>query len=101
MKLRSASPVAYTRDDGESPAKGAQQTPLRRSSSLKSSVSVGTTGSNLTGGGKKRVEPMFNLAVHSVMHHTVVTDAATDAKVAKVRVGQQLESVLANFECSS
>jgi hypothetical protein len=32
---------------------------------------------------------MFNLAVHSVMHHTVVTDAATDAKVAKVRVGQR------------
>jgi len=27
---------------------------------------------------------MFNLAVHNVMQPTVVTDAATDTKVAKV-----------------
>jgi len=32
----------------------------------------------------KRIEPMFNLAVHNVMQPTVVTDAATDTKVAKV-----------------
>lgn len=32
----------------------------------------------------KRIEPMFNLAVHNVVHPTVVTDAATDVKVAKV-----------------
>lgn len=64
---------------------------LARSTSLKSSVSAvsgvsnkstGTTGSAMTTG--KRIEPMFNLAVHNVMQPTVVTDAATDTKVAKV-----------------
>lgn len=54
----------------------------RRSSSLKSSLSSNTTSTS--GAAKKRVEPMFNLAVHNVMQPTVVTDAATDAKVAKV-----------------
>ena len=41
------------------------------------------SGTSATGGGK-RIEPMFNLAVHNVMQPTVVTDAATDTKVAKV-----------------
>ncbi|KAK8846708.1 hypothetical protein IAR55_005795 [Kwoniella newhampshirensis] len=56
---------------------------LRRSTSLRSSISTSTnaTGSSTASG--KRIEPMFNLAVHNVMHPTVVTDAATDAKVAK------------------
>ncbi|ORY25330.1 hypothetical protein BCR39DRAFT_289452 [Naematelia encephala] len=67
---------------------------LQRAVSLKSSVSqrsasVSTLASNDTagsfgGGTRKRVEPMFNLAVHNVMHPTTVTDAATDFKVAKV-----------------
>jgi hypothetical protein len=35
-------------------------------------------------GNAKRIQPMFNLSVHNVMTPTVVTDAGTDAKVAKV-----------------
>ncbi len=61
---------------------------LRRSSSMKSSdlrrSSSASTSSTSGGGQKKRVEPMFNLTVHNVMQNTVVNDAATDVKVAKV-----------------
>lgn len=45
-----------------------------------SSATSSTTG----GMSGKRIEPMFNLAVHNVVHPTIVTDAATDVKVAKV-----------------
>jgi hypothetical protein len=71
-------------------------TRLKRSGSLKSEASsigtaaTGATGSTFSVGAgasgssaRKRVEPMFNLAVHNMMP-TVVTDAATDVKVAKV-----------------
>ena len=61
---------------------------LTRSLSSKSSVSTrsssASTASSVGTGSKKRVEPMFNLTVHNVMHSTMVTDAATDVKVAKV-----------------
>jgi len=66
------------------------RTDLRRSSSLRSSASAQSTStstaSSLGGGQKKRVEPMFNLTVHNLMQPTIVSDAATDAKVAKVRL---------------
>jgi hypothetical protein len=84
---RSESPVAIT-DEPSSATLGAD---LARSTSLKSSVSgvsgisaksTGTSASGTSSG--KRIEPMFNLAVHNVMQPTVVTDAATDTKVAKV-----------------
>ena len=39
---------------------------------------------------------MFNLSVHNVMHASMVTDAATDAKVAKVSHIESPESRLAN-----
>ncbi len=55
---------------------------MKSSGSLDSSSA--STASGFGGGQKRRVEPMFNLAVHSVMQSTIVTDAATDAKVAKV-----------------
>ncbi|RXK42125.1 hypothetical protein M231_00482 [Tremella mesenterica] len=56
---------------------------LKRSSSLKSSLSgKSSAGSTLSGVSVKRVEPLFNLTVH-VMQPTVVTDGATEAKVAK------------------
>lgn len=42
------------------------------------------TSSTASGMSGKRIEPMFNLTVHNVVHSTVVTDAATDVKVAKV-----------------
>ncbi|WVO23808.1 uncharacterized protein IAS62_005165 [Cryptococcus decagattii] len=55
---------------------------IKRSSSIRSGMSSATrsTASGMSG---KRIEPMFNLAVHNVVHSTVVTDAATDVKVAK------------------
>jgi hypothetical protein len=73
---------------------------LTRSTSLKSSVSgvsgvsgksIGTASVMSSG---KRIEPMFNLAVHNVMQPTVVTDAATDTKVAKVSPTVTYRSVL-------
>jgi len=83
---RSESPARMS--DEPSPATlGAD---LTRSTSLKSSVSgisAKSTGTNLSASvmsSGKRIEPMFNLAVHNVMQPTVVTDAATDTKVAKV-----------------
>lgn len=59
---------------------------LARTMSLKSSVSAisSRSGTGSAMGVGKRIEPMFNLAVHNVMQPTVVTDAATDTKVAKV-----------------
>lgn len=50
------------------------------------STAAGGLGSSAGAGGSstKRIEPLFNLAVHNVMQPTVVTDASTDAKVAKV-----------------
>lgn len=60
-----------------------EEVSVKRSSSIRSGMSNATssTGSGMSG---KRIEPMFNLAVHNVVHPTVVTDAATDVKVAKV-----------------
>jgi len=71
---------------------------LTRSTSLKSSVS-GVSGVSGKSAGSvmstgKRIEPMFNLAVHNVMQPTVVTDAATDTKVAKVSPTVKHGSVL-------
>lgn len=86
---RSDSP-AHMSDEPSSATLGAN---LTRSTSLKSSVSgvsgisTKSTGTNLSASimsSGKRIEPMFNLAVHNVMQPTVVTDAATDTKVAKV-----------------
>ena len=58
---------------------------LTRILSTKSSASTQSSSASSVGtGSKKRVEPMFNLTVHNVMHSTMVTDAATDVKVAKV-----------------
>ncbi|WVQ82829.1 hypothetical protein IAT38_004961 [Cryptococcus sp. DSM 104549] len=56
----------------------------RRSGSASSTWSFATTASG-AGGAEKRIEPMFNLSVHNVVQSTVVTDAVTDAKVAKFR----------------
>lgn len=56
--------------------------PLSRQTSRKSSTS--TTLSAISTASGKRIEPMFNLQVHNVVHPTIVTDAATDVKVAKV-----------------
>jgi hypothetical protein len=58
--------------------------PLKRSSSRKSSLSTRSSATGSSYAGSKRIEPMFNLQVHNVMQPTVVTDAATDVKVAKV-----------------
>lgn len=81
---RSESPT-HMSDEPSSATLGAD---LTRSTSLKSSVSAvsgvsGKSASSAMSSGK-RIEPMFNLAVHNVMQPTVVTDAATDTKVAKV-----------------
>ncbi|ODN75333.1 hypothetical protein L202_06509 [Cryptococcus amylolentus CBS 6039] len=65
-----------------SPSSEAGGVSLKRSQSVKSSMSTATS-STTSGASGKRIEPMFNLAVHSVVHPTVVTDAATDVKVAK------------------
>ena len=86
--VRSDSPTQISGDEAarSTTPLGAE---LKRSTSLKSSVSAisngsaARTGTSTTGSGK-RIEPMFNLAVHNVMQPTVVTDAATDTKVAKV-----------------
>ncbi|WWC87179.1 uncharacterized protein L201_002065 [Kwoniella dendrophila CBS 6074] len=56
---------------------------LRRSSSIRSSISTSTAATGSSSASGKRIEPMFNLAVHNVMQPTVVTDASTDVKVAK------------------
>ncbi|WWD22017.1 hypothetical protein CI109_106505 [Kwoniella shandongensis] len=58
-------------------------TGLKRSNSLRSSISTSTSATGSSTASGKRIEPMFNLAVHNVMQPTVVTDAATDVKVAK------------------
>jgi len=82
---RCDSPTRLSSDDNDVEPEATTGSALRRSSSLKSSLSSATSGTSSTSGGsRKRVEPMFNLAVHNVMQPTVVTDAATDAKVAKV-----------------
>lgn len=61
---------------------------LTRSISLKSSVSGTSSKSAVSSGssvgGGRRIVPLYNLSVHNVMHATVVTDAGTDARVAKV-----------------
>jgi hypothetical protein len=61
---------------------------LTRSNSLKSTVSGSSSKSGLSSGssvgGGRRIVPLYNLSVHNVMHATVVTDAGTDARVAKV-----------------
>jgi hypothetical protein len=91
---RSDSP-AHMSDEPSSATLGAD---LTRSTSLKSSVS-GVSGVSGKSAGSvmssgKRIEPMFNLAVHNVMQPTVVTDAATDTKVAKVSPTLKYGSVL-------
>ena len=78
---RSDSPDPVVEADATTPGRKDLGSGLRRTSSLRSSVSSAASGSL---GARKRVEPMFNLAVHNVVHSTVVTDAATDVKVAKV-----------------
>lgn len=91
---RSDSPTQLSGD--ENAASGLD---LKRTSSLKSSVSGissrsgGASSTGSTMGGGKRIEPMFNLAVHNVMQPTVVTDAATDTKVAKVSLPVMVQSV--------
>ncbi|WWC59149.1 uncharacterized protein I303_101697 [Kwoniella dejecticola CBS 10117] len=64
-------------------SEGANGASLRRSSSIRSSISTSTAATGSSAASGKRIEPMFNLAVHNVMQPTVVTDAATDVKVAK------------------
>lgn len=79
MPTRSSSlPASATTSDVSD-----EEVSVKRSSSIRSGMSNATssTGSGMSG---KRIEPMFNLAVHNVVHPTVVTDAATDVKVAKV-----------------
>lgn len=49
-----------------------------RSSSAASAVSATSTQSG------KRIIPLYNLAVHNVVQPTIVTDAGTDSRVAKV-----------------
>lgn len=56
---------------------------LGRITSRKSSTSS-IPASATSASGQKRILPVFNLSVHNVMHSTVVTDAGTDARVAKV-----------------
>ncbi|OXG27797.1 hypothetical protein C367_02474 [Cryptococcus neoformans Ze90-1] len=78
MPTRSSSlPASATTSDVSD-----EEVSVKRSSSIRSGMSNATssTGSGMSG---KRIEPMFNLAVHNVVHPTVVTDAATDVKVAK------------------
>nr|XP_019008802.1 uncharacterized protein I206_06486 [Kwoniella pini CBS 10737]OCF47583.1 hypothetical protein I206_06486 [Kwoniella pini CBS 10737] len=64
-------------------SEGANGAGVRRSSSIRSSISTSTAATGSSAASGKRIEPMFNLAVHNVMQPTVVTDAATDVKVAK------------------
>lgn len=56
--------------------------------SMASTATSALSGSTATGSGgaasAKRIQPLFNLAVHNVMQPSVVTDAHTDVKVAKV-----------------
>lgn len=75
---------AETDEEPETPGKEG----LTRSNSIKSTLSGSSSKSGLsTGssvGGGRRIVPLYNLSVHNVMHATVVTDAGTDARVAKV-----------------
>ncbi|WVF70130.1 hypothetical protein IAT40_004918 [Kwoniella sp. CBS 6097] len=89
---RSASPGEML-SGGDQPSPGSPKsvsaesessgTGLKRSSSIRSSISTSTAATGSSSASGKRIEPMFNLAVHNVMQPTVVTDAATDVKVAK------------------
>ncbi|WVQ97758.1 hypothetical protein IAU59_004872 [Kwoniella sp. CBS 9459] len=88
--LRSATPEALQagQPSPESPKSVSAEsessgTGLKRSSSIRSSISTSTAATGSSSASGKRIEPMFNLAVHNVMQPTVVTDAATDVKVAK------------------
>ena len=77
---------------------------LARTNSWKSTGSYSTYNSSLNGR-RTRVEPMFNLAVHSVVHPTSVYDAATDFKVARVshqfvRASQMLKPFSFSSEAS-
>jgi hypothetical protein len=61
-------------------------TELKRSNSITSTHSSSSTtasASSSTAAGK-RIVPLYNLAVHNVVQPSVVTDAGTDSKVAKV-----------------
>lgn len=69
-----------SRSGSESPPKSGG---VNRSNSLKSTNSSAVSAATTSSGMRKRVEPMFNLNVHNVMHPTTVSDAATDARVAK------------------
>ena len=82
--VRSDSPTQMTSDEPQLGAELARTTSLKSSVSAISSRSAGASSTGSTMGVGKRIEPMFNLAVHNVMQPTVVTDAATDTKVAKV-----------------
>lgn len=76
----------------EDPKDVEEQTPqppvtrLKRSNSVSSTRSSASTSAS-TGSSQnpgKRIVPLYNLAVHNVVQPTVVTDAGTDSKVAKV-----------------
>lgn len=75
---------AETDEEPETPGKDG----LTRSNSFKSTLSGSSSKSGLSAGssvgGGRRIVPLYNLSVHNVMHATVVTDAGTDARVAKV-----------------
>lgn len=81
--LEESSPSASPESDTETPI-NQKSGGLKRSGSLsstKSSLSgTSSAGSAVSG---KRIIPLYNLAVHSVMQPTLVTDAGTDSKVAK------------------
>jgi hypothetical protein len=90
LERRSDSPPS---EDDPSPlpsatlSAGTNGTVLRRINSRKSSSSSIPLSMN-SASGQKRIQPMFNLNVHNVMHASVVTDAGTDAKVAKVSLAR-------------
>ena len=83
---RSDSPQHLSDRDDVSVLSGIAPQVRRRGSRKSSTSTVATTATAATGstlGNAKRIQPMFNLSVHNVMTPTVVTDAGTDAKVAK------------------
>lgn len=96
---KSDSPTRMSdRDDASvhSATASAANVPLRRTGSRKSSTSTAASAASTTSG-MRRIQPMFNLAVHNVMQPTLVTDAGTDAKVAKVSL---LATGISELTCS-
>lgn len=59
---------------------------LARSGSVRSSRStrsVGSTASNASGASSRRVYPIYNLEFHT-LHHSVIVDAVTEERVARI-----------------